>query len=341
MTLSVLFILIVLLFGSWVYYILFSSNNKSNPEENVTVIIQPGMTVNQIANTLFENNLIVKRKDFIFGAKLLRKAHQLKAGRYEISKGLSHYQIINQLVEGKISSIRVTVLEGVDSRVIASELSQKLGIDSLKFMNAVWDSSLLKSLGIPGNSLEGFLFPDTYDFFWQQNEEAIVKRMVNHFFEIIPDSVLNDMKGNPKKLVETITLASIIQGEAIVTDEMPTISGVYTNRIKRRMLLQADPTLQYIIDDGPRRLTNRDKEIQSPYNTYLFPGLPPGPINNPGLQAIIAAANPADVPYLYFVANGDGTHTFSRTFSEHLVAKRKFDKIRRDYYRKKRMEKIN
>ena len=127
----------------------------------------------------------------------------------------------------------------------------------------------------------------------------------------------------------------------MVEDEMPLISAVYHNRLQNKMLLQADPTLQYIISDGPRRLTNADKRIDSPYNTYRYPGLPPGPINNPGIAAIKAALYPANLPYLYFVATGDGTHAFSRTLQEHLRAKQQFDRLRRNYYRKLKFEKGN
>ncbi|MCH8126430.1 endolytic transglycosylase MltG [candidate division KSB1 bacterium] len=336
-----LFLFILLLFSIWVYYILFDSHKSLHNDQNITVIVKSGMSVGQIANLLYDKNLIYKTKDFIWGAKLMGTANKLKAGRYEIPKGKNNYHIIKLLDLGKISSIRVVIPEGIDSRKISSLLAHNLGIDSLKLISYVDDSVFIHSMNIPGISLEGYLFPETYDFYWGQDEESVIKRMVNQFIEVVPDSILRISKINPKQFNEIITLASIIQGEAIVAEEMPIISGVYTNRLKRRMLLQADPTLQYIIEDGPRRLTNKDKKIQSPYNTYLYLGLPPGPINNPGLNAILSAANPEKVPYLYFVANGDGTHTFSRTLNEHLNAKRKFDKIRREVYRKQRLEKTN
>jgi UPF0755 protein len=127
---------------------------------------------------------------------------------------------------------------------------------------------------------------------------------------------------------EVLTLASIIEGEAMVDTEMPIISSVYHNRLRRGMPLQADPTIQYIIPDGPRRLLYRDLKIDSPYNTYLYAGLPPGPINNPGVHAIRAALLPAESKYIYFVANGDGTHSFSENYSQHLRAKKRFDAYR-------------
>ena len=136
-------------------------------------------------------------------------------------------------------------------------------------------------------------------------------------------------------LNDIITLGSIIEGEAMIDSEMPIISSVYHNRLRTGMLLQADPTIQYIIPDGPRRLLNKDLEIDSPYNTYRYAGLPPGPISNPSKKAVIAALRPADTKYFYFVANGDGSHTFSPNLRQHLRAKQKFDRLRRELYRKK------
>ncbi|MDZ7265633.1 MAG: endolytic transglycosylase MltG, partial [candidate division KSB1 bacterium] len=133
-----------------------------------------------------------------------------------------------------------------------------------------------------------------------------------------------------------LTLASIIEGEAMVDSERVLVSAVYHNRLQRGMLLQADPTIQYIIPDGPRRLLNRDLRIDSPYNTYLHAGLPPGPVNNPGLRSIYAALNPAPVDYLYLVARGDGTHIFSRNLREHQIAKQKFDMYRKMVNQKRR-----
>jgi len=143
------------------------------------------------------------------------------------------------------------------------------------------------------------------------------------------------------KELEIITLASIIEGEALYDVERPIISGVYHNRLQKRMKLQADPTIQYIIKDGPRRLLNKDLKIKSPYNTYLNKGLPPGPINNPGKESIIAALFPNENEYLYFVARGDGFHKFSKTEKEHLIAKKKFQKIRRQVRRRTKTNKAN
>ncbi|MCJ7813760.1 endolytic transglycosylase MltG, partial [bacterium] len=132
---------------------------------------------------------------------------------------------------------------------------------------------------------------------------------------------------------EVITLASIVEGEAVIASERPIIAALYLNRLEHRMLLQADPTIQYIIQNGPRRLLDTDLQINSPYNTYIYPGLPPGPVNNPGIQSILATLYPASSDYLYMVANGDGAHTFSRSLEEHNKAKQEFNRVRNEVRR--------
>jgi len=320
-------------------FVLFAPNSAVPRGAQKVVLIERGLNVYQIAGRLHEAGIVRHPGRFVLAAKLLGVAKKLKAGRYEITaEEAKPLRLLRILRSGRVSSIRVTIPEGLTCRQIAGKLHREIALDSARFMAVVRDSALLRQYGLQAPSLEGFLFPDTYDFFWGESERAVVRRMVDHFFAVLPDSVRRKAEEMGWSLVRLVTLASIIQGEAMVKSEMPVISAVYHNRLRRGMLLQADPTLQYLIPNGPRRLTNRDKQIDSPYNTYRYPGLPPGPINNPGLAAIIAAAFPADTPYLYFVANGDGTHTFSRTLREHLRAKRKLDEIRRKVYGKHRSQ---
>lgn len=318
------------------YHVIYASNTELSNGEAKVVVIEKGMNVHNIAKLLKTENVIHNPRYFVYAAKILRLSNQLKAGRYEFEKERNNFDVLKKLKTGKVSSIKVTIAEGLQTRQIISILSNNLNVDSLKLCNLINDSTFVKKLNIPAHSLEGFLYPETYFFFWKQDEESILSRFVGHFYRIIDDSLKIKMENKNFTLLETVTLASLIQGEAMVLEEMPTISGVYHNRLQKNMLLQADPTLQYLIPDGPRRLINADKKIDSPYNTYLYTGLPPGPVNNPGKEAILAALNPENVPYLYFVANGDGTHTFSKTLEEHLKAKRHFDKVRRDYYRKRK-----
>ena len=190
------------------------------------------------------------------------------------------------------------------------------------------DESFLKSNNIESNSLEGYLFPDTYKVFEGDNVRSVLSLLIKTHNRFWTKTNINRAKELKLSIHEIVTLASIIEGEAIYDSERSKISGVYHNRLKLGMKLQADPTIQYIIDDSPRRLLNKDLKIKSPYNTYLNHGLPPGPINNPGLESIKAALFPEKVDYLFFVARGDGYHTFSKTEKEHNKAKRAFQKIR-------------
>ena len=167
----------------------------------------------------------------------------------------------------------------------------------------------------------------------------MIKYLVDRCLELFTEEVLLQMNGLKLNIHQTITLASIIEGEAIFDDEREIISSVYHNRLRRRIKLQADPTIQYILDGPPRRLLLKDLEIESPYNTYKYYGLPPGPISNPGKKSILAAIYPAKTNYIFFVARGDGRHTFSRNAAEHQQAKQEFDKVRREINRKKRASK--
>lgn len=159
--------------------------------------------------------------------------------------------------------------------------------------------------------------PNTYNFYWQDDEREIIQRMITEFREFFVDSLQLRMKQLGYNLNDVITMASIVEGEAVYDDERPIIAGVYYNRIKRRMRLQADPTVLYAVSDVPRRLNRTDLKFESAYNTYLNYGLPPGPINNPGKQSIIAALYPAKHNFIYFVADNNGRHRFAKNYQEH------------------------
>lgn len=331
-------VIIFILTGSGaVYYIaektiLPPAGNYDDRE--VELKIQNGFTVSQIAGKLHEEGIIKSTDDFIFTAKLFRLSDQLKAGKYRLHAGLSNYSILKVLVKGRVSGERIVIPEGYTSRQIASLLQKKLEVDSLQFITLVNDTSFIRELDFKVSSLEGYLYPNTYEFHWGTNARNVIRKLVSEFRRNVSDSVMQKINKSELTLTEVITLASIIEGEAMLDNERAVISAVYHNRLKKRMLLQADPTIQYIIPDGPRRLLNRDLTIDSPYNTYKYRGLPPGPVNNPGINSILAAIEPAMVPYLYFVAKGDGSHIFSRDLKEHIRAKRKFDQYRREVKRK-------
>ena len=302
---------------------------QGNPYDSVKVTIPKGASLKEVSATLQDYNIIRNERSFLLAVKTLGYEKDIPAGRFKLVKASTNFEIIDQLVNGIQVNKRVTILEGWTIDVIAFELQDKIGINPDEFKNACTNELLLWKWGISEESVEGYLFPNTYLFSEEEDIQDIIGRMINEYKERITIEFRDRMKELEMEEKEVITLASIIEGEAIYDKERPIISGVYHNRLNIGMRLQADPTIQYIIEGSPRRLLNKDLKIKSPYNTYLNKGLPPGPINNPGIESIRAALYPAKTDFLYFVARGDGYHTFSKTKEEHNIAKRKFQKIRR------------
>jgi UPF0755 protein len=336
-------ILITLLFltGAYLLWIMFFPQWGDFEGKTQVVRIKSGCTFNEIVAILTKKGVITSPRNFILTAKIFDYTHKLKAGKYHIPLGLSNYSILKILVKGEVSTEWVTVPEGFNSRQIASILRRKIEIDSSRFVTLVNDSVFAKALGINASSLEGYLYPETYNLHWGIKEEAVIRILVKEFNEHFTDFLRIRAQQLGFTPHQALTLASIIEGEAVVDSERAVISAVYHNRLKKGIPLQADPTIQYIIEDGPRRLLDHDLEIDSPYNTYKYPGLPPGPVNNPGIKSIRAALYPAPVNYLYFVAYGDGSHVFSTNLGEHLRAKRKFDKLRRAIEQKRKKGGVN
>jgi len=302
---------------------------QGNPYDSVKVTIPKGASLKEVSATLLNYNIIRNERSFLLAVKTLGYEKDIPAGRFKLLEASTNFEIIDQLVNGIQVNKRVTILEGWTIDVIAEELHEKIGIDQDEFKAASRNELLLWKWGISEKTVEGYLFPNTYLFSEEEDIQDIIGRMINEYKQRITIEFRSRMKELGMEENEVITLASIIEGEAIYDSERSVISGVYHNRLNIGMRLQADPTIQYIIKDSPRRLLNKDLKIKSPYNTYLNNGLPPGPINNPGIESIKAALYPADIDYIYFVARGDGYHTFSRTKDEHNKAKRKFQKIRR------------
>ena len=313
-----------------IFYVVLLLWPQGNPYDFVKVTIPKGASLNEVGITLKNNNIIHNKQSFQLAVKILGYEKDIPAGRFRIEKASTNYAIIDQLVNGKQLTKKVTIREGWTISMIAKELDEKLGIKTHFFEDATHNKNLLDKWGIQAKSFEGYLFPNTYQFNENELPSDIINVMVQEYKRNLSDEMLVQMNQIKMSEQEVLTLASIIEGEAIYDKERAIISGVYHNRLKKGMRLQADPTIQYILEDGPRRLLNRDLKIVSPYNTYLNKGLPPGPINNPGIESIKAALFPTESDYLYFVAKGDGYHTFSKTEKQHNKAKRDFQRVRRN-----------
>ena len=323
--------------SSFIFLILNWEQNKI--EGVITVKIPKGKTLKEITGILSKKNIVKSDRSFMLAVRSLGYEKDIQAGNLVLHKPKTNFRLIHQLVDGMPELIKVTILEGWNIYKVATTLENTLGIHQDKVISLCMNKRFIQSLGIKAPTLEGFLFPETYYFVETESLKTILRKMVSEYQNNISDDMRNRMIELGFSELQLITLASIIEGEAIYDEERKNISSVYHNRLHRGMRLQADPTIQYIIKDGPRRLLNKDLNIESPYNTYLNEGLPIGPINNPGLKSIIAALYPAESEYIYFVAKGDGYHTFSRTQEEHNFAKRKLNRLRKKVNRERLMRK--
>jgi UPF0755 protein len=285
------------------------------------VKISAGMSVLDIGAELAAKNAVMNRWVFALAARISGAAPRLQPGVYRFPHGMSAFVIARHIADGRyIVEYRVTIPEGSTLRQIAGILRRRIGIDSVQFLKACTSRALLRELGITASTAEGYLMPDTYMIRPDTSPEAIIRRLHSTLRASITDDLRTRMRERRQSLHEVLTMASLVDGETSLPEERARVAGVYYNRLRRGMMLQADPTVQYIIADGPRRLFYRDLRIDSPYNTYRVHGLPPGPVNNPGRAAIRAALYPENHSYLYFVATGRGGHTFTRTGAEHLRA---------------------
>ena len=309
------------------------------PQTNIMsmkkVRIDHGTTLSKISDKLNEKGLVTNKWVFEFLTKIKGLEKSMQAGTFRVSNVHTNIDVINNIVFGSPDIKKITFLEGWNMNQVARHLSETLNFNHSEVLKYLSDEKLIQELHVSSNSLEGYLFPETYYFFEGVDITSVIKRLVKEYKKFWNDANLSKADSLGFTPYQITTLASIIEGEAIYDSERPIISAVYHNRLKIGMKLQADPTVQYIIDDGPRRLLNKDLRIKSPYNTYMYQGLPPGPINSPGKQSLIAALSPQDNDYLYFVAKGDGYHTFSRNEKEHERAKRAFQRVRKKVKRKR------
>ncbi|MGA2623231.1 MAG: endolytic transglycosylase MltG [Bacteroidota bacterium] len=295
------------------------------------VIVSKGETFSQVIDSLQKAGVIQSRFFLSLAGRLRGYTTRIQIGKYRFRSGMSNNEVLLDLRYGAtVEMITVTIPEGMRTTRLAKLLAKDFGIDSSLFMKLVGDSAFIRTLGEGSGSLEGYLLPNTYTFDWQTEEDRIIREMVNQFHKTFNDSLKARARSLGMAVSQVLALASIIEGETSIDSERVLISGVYHNRLKRGMRLQADPTIQYIIGNGPRRLVRSDLQIESAYNTYRHVGLPPGPVNNPGKSAILAALYPKRHKYLYFVANGQGGHKFSKTYAEHEHAVRQFRKWREE-----------
>ena len=286
------------------------------------VIIPRGSSFGQATDSLAKAKLIGWPKMFRLYGRVTGGDRNIKPGTYLLKHGTPWRDIISALNGGHGLVNTITIPEGYTLSQITPLLARTLKVPADSVQAAMRDTALLARLDIPNPTLEGYIFPDTYAFPIGTTARQAVQEMVYDFerrWRPDWDAKALDLKINKNDLV---TMASIVEREARVAEERPVIAAVYYNRLRKGMLLQADPTVQYALGHHVGRVLYKDLAVQSEYNTYVHKGLPPGPIASPGVASLAAAANPANVPYIYFVASPDGHHEFRMTLDEHTNAVR-------------------
>ena len=282
----------------------------------------------EVAEILDDAGVIRSRVGFVLLTLARGSFRSLKAGEYQIPQGTNTVKVLELLEGGKVLQHLVTFQEGSTLGELARQLETERLTPADDILRVAKDAVFLKTLDIQADSVEGYLFPDTYQFVKGMTPEEILARMVARMREKISPEILVEAREREMTIHQLLTLASIIEKEAVESTEMPLISAVFWNRLKRDMPLQADPTVQYAVGKDRKRLTREDLQVDSPYNTYRRQGLPPGPIASPGRAAIQAAVRPAKVGYLYFVAMDDRHHQFSTNLADHNAAVARYRLVR-------------
>ncbi len=298
--------------------ILSVNNRKVNSS---VITIEKGMSLNSVSHLLLENEIIVNQN--IFKLKVITRglASKIPTGRFLIDGKISDAILIDLIFNKGPIKLKLTIPEGSQSKNLFKDINTLLNTDYdfNKYFNS---TEILEQYKVDASSLEGYLYPDTYYLYHDSSPEEIIDILLSEFWKKFDENLQDRANQLGFSVHEVVTLASIIEGEAMLDSERSTISSVYHNRLKINMKLQADPTIQYIIPGPPKTLSNRDLRIKSDYNTYQNYGLPPGPINNPGIASIKAALYPEDTNFLFFVAQGDGSHAFTTNEKDHEEAKR-------------------
>jgi UPF0755 protein len=291
--------------------------------ERVRVTVSRGQAFGGVVDGLVARGLVRRGWTLRFFAQTLHHDRRIHRGTYEFAVGTPPVQILRAMVRGEILAVRVTVPEGFTTWQIAGAF-EAAGVDSVELLGATRDAELRHLWRIPSESLEGYLFPDTYKVPFGSRARDVVTQLLERFAIRWTPELERRAAAMGLTRHEALTLASVIEAEAQVPDERPVVSAVYHNRLRRGMRLEADPTVAYAMGGYRGRLFYKDLDVDSPYNTYRHGGLPPGPICSAGLSAIRAALYPdSTVTALYFVARGDGRHVFSTTLAEHNTAVRR------------------
>lgn len=296
-----------------------------------SVYLPEDASLDTTIDSLNRAGILASPRTFRLVAEATGWGAQIKSGHYRIAPRSSNYQMLDKLRRGLQDPVRVRIPPGRRADALAETMGRTLQRDADAFRTALRDTSLARKLGTTPDRLFGYMLPNTYEFYWQTPAETVVRRVKRAFDRFYERELAASADSAGLSTREVVTLASIVEKEALLDAEKPTIAGVYVNRLERGWPLQADPTVQYaLIDTGEGRVTrvlHEHLEIDHPYNTYQIQGLPPGPIATPSPSSLRAAADPEQHEYFYFAADGTGGHTFSRTLQEHNRAAQKYHRL--------------
>lgn len=303
-------------------------------ESSFELYLEEPTTLETLSTMLADSGVVDDREEMLWAGKLFGWRNFQK-GHYKVDRGYSYNDFLSKLARGIQDPVSITILPGSTEKRLAERISERMEFDSTAFYQAVNDSSLLQELNIDREDLIGRMLPDTYSIYWTASPNQLLKRIVNEFNNRVYEPNKDRLHELDITVDEAVTLASIIEWEATQGSEKKKISGLYWNRLNRGMRLQADPTINYVVDER-RRLLYKDYQIDHPYNTYIHDGLPPGPVTNPDISSIEAVLYPSEHDYLYMVASPEGNHIFSETFEEHRKRSAEWRKWIQEQYRLKR-----
>lgn len=325
---GIIFLMVIALIGGFLFYKTCYAPNVNLEGKNTDYLyIKTGSTYVDVLALLSKNGFLINTQTFDFLAKRKNYPNKVYPGKYKIHNKMNNIALIDLLRSGKQEPVNVIFNNIRTKEQLASLIANKLEVDSTAFVEMLNDTVFLDSLGFNKYTILSLFIPNTYQFFWTTNAKAFIKRMNNEYRSFWNVDRLTKAKSIDLTPVQVSTLASIVQEETQMATDRAIIAGVYINRLKKNMPLEADPTLKFAKGDFTiKRVLNEDKKIDSPYNTYMYAGLPPGPINLPSTDYINAVLNYSVHDYLFFCAREDlmGYSNFAKTYSQHLINARKY-----------------
>ena len=333
-------VIVSLAAGAWTYS-LVQRPFKGYTESEAFVEIAPGSSPQAMARTLTDAGVVANPVAFRLAVWLRGAGRRLQAGEYRFDRPMTPGDVVDKIVRGDVFLRPVTFREGLTIRQMAAVFEERGFGSQRDFITAAGNGALVREIDPEAKDLEGYLFPDTYTLPRRTTAEQLVARMVARFDKALTPDIRSAAAARGLSIRDLVTMASLVEKETAKPEERTLVAAVYSNRVRIGMGLQCDPTVIYALERAGRytgNLTRADLQFDSPYNTYRYAGLPPGPIAAPGQASLAAAASPADVPYLYFVSRNDGSHAFAASLDEH---NRNVQEWQVRYFREKRRPQEN